>query len=428
MHAGREGTVLAALVALGLALRIALALVVPPGQAPDEMAHGRYVAHVAATGTLPVQPVAKETPGEWSTFAGGDPGWQSYQPPLAYLLYVPVWRALEAAGVGEAGRIRGLRLQSACWGAVLVAVGWAAVARLTAAGDPRRVLVALVLALVPGFAGNAAVVNNDGVANLLAAALWLPLGAGRGVRAALAAGALFGGAMLAKLTVLALAPLLVVVPWLRGRELRAALRDGTLAAVVAGVLLLPWMARNVAIYGHPLAIGVGSIAVAGLADVLPPEVLAAFARPAPERAFVQFWGAFGVYNNVTWPVGQWVLTAAAALALAGLFRARPDVGAPMLERLLPALGLAVVLAACGLAIFSLRYLAGWQGRYLYTVTLPVAVLLATGWTRATPPRWRPAFALALGIGLLVLDAGLVLKLAAFFARTPPARWPFEATL
>jgi hypothetical protein len=123
-----------------------------------------------------------------------------------------------------------------------------------------------------------------------------------------------------------------------------------------------------------------------------------------------------------------VLAPLALLAVAGAFRRRADLAAPALARLLPGFGLAVVLALVGLASFSLRYVAAWQGRYLYTVMLPLAVLAATGWARLTPPRWWPAFALALGIGLLVLDAGLVLKLAAFFTRVPPGAWAFSASL
>src|SRR5262249_44301279 len=161
----------------------------------DEAAHVRYVETVARTGVLPVQP--KQSFPRWE---------QAYQPPLAYLAFVPLWRTVAALGVGDDGRLRALRVQNAGWGAARPLVGWAVVARLAPAGDVRRLLVPLVLALFPGFAASASAVNNDALANLLAAALWLPLGASPGRRAALAAGAVFGAAALAKLTVLVLAP------------------------------------------------------------------------------------------------------------------------------------------------------------------------------------------------------------------------------
>jgi hypothetical protein len=252
--------------------------------------------------------------------------------------------------------------------------------------------------------------------------------AGAGIRTAVVTGAVFGIAALAKLTVLVLAPLVVVVPWLRTRDVRSALRDGVVAGGTAALLLLPWMVRNVVLYGNPLAIGVGSVSFADLAALLPPEAIATLARPAPSRAFLQYWGAFGLYNNLTWPVVPAVLVPLAAVAVAGAFRPGVGLAAPGLARLAPAFGLALALAVAGLASFSLRYHAAWQGRYLYTVMLPAAVLLATGWARAVPLGWRPAFALALGIGLLVLDAGLVLKLASFFARVPQAMWMLSASL
>lgn len=224
---------------------------------------------------------------------------------------------------------------------------------------------------------------------------------------------------------LTLAPLLLVVPWLRGRDLRVALRDAAVAGAVAGAIGVPWMLRNVRLYGNPLAIGVGSIAFASLAGKLPPDAIAFLARPVPGRAFLQYWGAFGIYNNLAWSAATVVLVTLAALALAGVLRPARDLGG---LRLLPAFALALALAAAGLTVFSLRYHAAWQGRYLYSTTLPVAALLATGWARLVPPRWRPALALAFGIALLVLDGGVVLKLARFFARVPAAAWGLGATL
>ena len=88
----------------------------------------------------------------------------------------------------------------------------------------------------------------------------------------------------------------------------------------------------------------------------------------------------------------------------------------------------VALAAAGLAAFSLRYHAAWQGRYLYTAAVPVATLLAGGWHRIVPARWRPACAVLLAAGLLALDTTLVLRLHAFFTAMAAGRWPFTAHL
>jgi hypothetical protein len=290
-------------------------------------------------------------------------------------------------------------------------------------------VAALVVALFPGFAANASVLNNDTLANLLAAALWLPLLAhGPIVRAAVQSGLIFGAACLAKLSVLALAPLLFIVPLCRDpRRPGEALRHGIVAGIVTAALMLPWMARNHLVYGSPLAIGVGSLPFAALAGIVPDEMIADAARPRPDRAFLQFWGHFGIYNNLHWTPLPYLLATLTGLGLLGWLR-RPVAADDAFTRAAVAALLALALAAAGLAIFSLRYHAAWQGRYLYTATVPVAMLLAGGWHRIVPARLRGAFTLILAAALLALDTMLVLRLHEFFAATPPTRWPFTAAL
>jgi hypothetical protein len=411
-----ERALWAALVLAGLAVRLAFAAVVPPLQAPDERAHLRYVEFVAREGALPVQP-----PRDIQRDVAFWP--QYYQPPLAYALFAPLERALRSAGADEATRLRALRAQNALYGAATVLVGLLVMARLTPPGDPRRLLAGLVLALWPGFAGNAAALNNDALANLLAAALWLPLLAPSRPRSPWLAGVLFGLALNAKLTALVLAPLLWLVPWLvRRDEPRGALRFAAVAGGIAAGLLAPWLARNVVVYGDPLAIAFGSISFEWLATQLPPEQVAALAAPRPARVLGVFFGQFGIYLNLRWTpvfVGLVPLTAIAAL---GWLRRSAAAGDAVLSARAPALLAAVVLAAAGLAWFSLRYYGGWQGRYLYTVMVPLAALLAAGWARWQPA--RPGWALAAMLAglLLALDAGLVWKLHDFFTALGPARW------
>jgi hypothetical protein len=155
--------------------------------------------------------------------------------------------------------------------------------------------------------------------------------------------------------------------------------------------------------------------------------VAAAARSRPDRAFLQFWGHFGLYNNLHWNVIPYVLVPLASLALLGWVRRAPAADRAFTRGALAALA-AVALAAIGLTAFSLRYHAAWQGRYLYTTALPVAMLLAGGWHRIVPAHRRGAFTLALAAGLLALDAILVLRLHEFFTTTPQARWPFTAEL
>lgn len=415
----RDRLVVAALVTAALALRAALALVIAPLQAPDEAAHLRYVETLGRTGRLPVQPAEPQ------------PYWeQFYQPPLAYTLFVPVDKSLEAAGFLQTGRLRALRLTNAIYGALTVLAGYAVTARLTPAGDMRPILVAAVVAFFPGFAANASVLNNDALANLLAALLWIPLvGGDDGRRTAWVTGGLFGAACLAKLSVLALAPLLILVPLCHDpRDLRGGLRHAVLAAIVAGAIMLPWMLRNYHVYGDPLAIGVGSISFTKLAAGLPPDAVALLAHPQPARAFSQFWGHFGIFNNLHWQIVPLVLVPLAGLGLLGWVIPRAAGSGERFGRVAAGCAAAVVLAAAGLASFSLRYHAAWQGRYLYTATVPLALLLAGGWHRLVPARARLAFAAVLVVILIALDVLLVLRLDAFFSSVPRRLWSFTAEL
>jgi hypothetical protein len=410
---------LAAVFAVAFAARLAMALVVAPFQAPDEAAHLRYVEFLGRTGRLPVQPPTP-TPHYWEQF---------YQPPLAYAALAALEKPLAAAGFSEHDRLRALRVANALLGSSIAPMAYAAVARLVPPGDWRPLLAALVAALLPGFAANASVLNNDTLANSLAAALWLSLlSRGPAMRVAVTSGLVLGAACLAKLSVLALAPLLFVAPLcLDSRRPGDALRRGAVAGLVAAAFVLPWLVRNQLVYGSPLAIGVGSIPFASLAGILPDEMIAAAARPRPDRAFLQFWGHFGIYNNLHWRVLPYTLVPLASLGLAG-WVCRPHMPEGRFARAAAAALVALALAAAGLTAFSLRYHAAWQGRYLYTAAVPVAMLLAGGWHRIVPARLRSAFALFLVASLLALDALVALRLHAFFSATPAARWPFEAEL
>jgi hypothetical protein len=412
-----ERALLAVLVLAGLALRVALAFAVPPFQAADERAHVRFVEHLVAEGALPVQPEHDlvEALRFWP---------QYYQPPLAYVLMTPLYALVSSTGASEAARVRALRCQNALVGALTVWVAFAVAARLTPRRDPRRLAVAALVALLPGFAASAAAVNNDALANLLAAALWLPLlRMHDSRRACWAAGLLFGAACATKLTVLPLAPLLLLVPWLARRDapLRA-LRRAALAGALALLVFLPVALRNTLVYGHPLAIGAGSISFEWLAGVLPAEQVAELARPDPLRAVLEFWGQFGIYQQLRWwpvPLAGGLLALA---ALAGWLRPGTRALRDAFEQQLPAFAAPLVLSALALALFSLSYYGGWQGRYLYTGMLPAAALLAGGLDRLTPARLRWAGLAALTGALLALDAGLVRALVQFFEQTRALRW------
>jgi hypothetical protein len=409
------------LVGAAFLVRIAFALAVPAFQAPDEQAHLRYVAHLREHRVLPVQP-------ERSLEMFADPMHQAYQPPLGYLLFVPVEQWLAASDAKAPARLRAVRIQNAFYGAATVLVGTLLAARLTRRGDPRRLLVAVVLAFFPGFVAVGSAANNDSLANLLAAVLWLTL-VPRDGRSAWRAGLALGAACLAKLTSLVLAPLLLLVPLLQHRwDFRGALRFALVAGAIAALTMLPWMLHNVSVYGNPLAIGVGSLSAEWLATVLPADQLALAMRPRLDNAFFQFWGRFGVANNLAWSGVPIVSVTLVLLALVGWMWPRIPRPPDRFERWAPTFVVAVALAFGGLFYFSMGYAGAWQGRYLYGAMVPVALLLAGGWERRLPDRswWVPVAVIALS--LLAVDVIALVKLHQFFATHPPASWMFFTRL
>ena len=418
-----ERRVVVGLVAVAVAIRVGFALTLPPLQSPDERAHFDYVQHLAAHRTLPVQP--ELTPAE------AFEGWpQSYQPPLAYLTFVPVAAATRAWDAGPGQRLRALRLQNAIYGGLLVAIVFGIARRLRPPGHPLRLLAPLFVACLPGLAGNAGSLNNDTLANLLAAGLWwVWLALAPGLRRSLAIGVLFGAACLTKLTAATLAPLLLVVPWLQRRSLRGALAEGCLAAALALLLMLPWMLRNLALYGDPLAVGAGSFAFETLTGVLPPDLIEQARQPAPGKALLQLFGRFGVANNLSWTPVPSVWLPLAALGLAGWLRPRSTGGsADDFTTWAVGFTLAALLTGAGLVAFSLGYYGAWQGRYLFVCITPIALLLCEGGARWLP-RGRTALAIALlAVLLIALDVALIWQLDGFFADTPARLWGQRTSL
>ena len=244
--------------ALYLVLGVAYAVRTPPWQAPDEPAHLQVIAQLAENGCCPVI-----APGDWDQALLGELTsarfapqlltaiptiqYEDHQPPLFYLLAMPVY---QAAG----GSLPAVRLLSLVLGAGVVMAAYAAARMLLPAQGWLAVSAAAFTAFVPQHLAMLASANNDAQAELIVAlGLLLVIAYLRGTSERGLAWA-FAGAAAVLVAVFALAALPAgsVAPILTGA---AALAMGAASAVL-------WRWRGAV---PPALIGVALGAVAGLA-------------------------------------------------------------------------------------------------------------------------------------------------------------------
>ena len=384
------------------ALVVGYVVLTPPWQNPDEPAHFNYVKFVATTGGLPVL-----QPGDWDSDLlnrlkngilqpSDDIGairYESWQPPLFYLVAAPVYRL----GPADAALYR-VRVLDAVFGALTLALGYAA-ARKVFAGV-LQAAVPLAMVGVPMFTAVAASFGADALANLLAAAIvLLLLRQLRGEPRPLLSGALIGLGVLTKLELAIFVPLAIGLVTLRSARPR---RDALVLVATVGVLISPWLIHQVTSYGwaDPLAIARHSQVVADQPRFpgLSAEWLGQFAT----ISFHSFWAQFG-WMAVVAPDRLYVIWGAVTIAaVVGLLVSR----AWMREHAYQFLLVTVAIAFVAYVGYNLAFVQ-FQSRYLFTALVPIAILVVRGWS-AFPP--RPWSALVLAAALVMLNAYALLRI------------------
>jgi 4-amino-4-deoxy-L-arabinose transferase-like glycosyltransferase len=452
----RIGLLLLALFTLGKSL--VWVAVNPPFNSGDETAHLQYVMQLRNTGQLPVFKFAPDcSPGENSTPA--DPAalqlirdtgyaevvpftvkpYESYQPPLYYLVAALV--ALPLARDDALGTLYASRVVSALLVTATVIIAAFAVRELTLKPWLGLVVGAL-LASLPTFGFFGGLANTDNMLNLFAAAttlaaLWLLRTPRRLLSGSLLLGALAGGALLSKVSGLALVPvgLLAIAfalstttsgdgpDWWRAflRNLRTwafwrrLLVYGGLYAVGLLVVAGWWMARNVVEYGDLTATANHfkygatcwgpTIAAEGPGKV--PAYLANLAMLTPFSFIANFgWGDEHVGRTFYFAVILPLLLVDIFLGLRWLTRHAGRL-LPFQQQGLVVLGVQVFMT---FALFiSFNFTVQYQpvGRYLFMAVLPITGFLAIGLLMpfANNPRVTRVLLVAALAGLTALTIG-----------------------
>ena len=404
------------------------AVYTPAWQAPDEPAHYNYVRHLVEERRLPElrpgdYPVeyleeikAARFPPEMSV---APIRYESHQPPLYYLLAAPVYALGRALGMQTP--LLPLRLFSVVLGIALVAGGYAVVRRAWPARPILAWGTAAFMATLPMHVAMTGVMNNDVLAALvLTQVVWLLLWVGqRGWTAQRSVwiGLLLGLALLTKLQAYIAVPL-VGLAWLwdaerlrrRSEPLGPSVQRALIVGGVALLLVLPWLARNVAVYGlgDPLAMARHDQVVVGQLTTreLVGEIgIGALMQRLVQTTFQSFWGQFG-WMGVLLPLRVYqALAALSALALLGIVDALPALRTAWRDESqrysLILLGAWGGFTAAGFIWYNLQYVQH-QGRYLFPALVPLGLLFAVGIQRLL--QHRPLWVM----GLLALTATALL--------------------
>jgi 4-amino-4-deoxy-L-arabinose transferase-like glycosyltransferase len=222
---------------------------IPDIGAPDERQHTNYIIDLVTTDRFPV-------------FNPHDPNatenYERHQPPLYYALGT-VW--CKITGIHDfQDRDSGLRLRALnC----VIGAGTVAGTFFLAYWGFRREDVALAatafVALLPMLAALSGSITNDAL--LICLCTWVLALCAKGVRdgwttmLAVEVGFLTGLALLTKTTALALAPILLLVAFIKQPSRPTPAMVGVCAAACV-LVVAPWWARNQVLYGDPLALKV----------------------------------------------------------------------------------------------------------------------------------------------------------------------------
>lgn len=405
-------TALAAILVVGVLLSGLFAVRILPWKQPDESAHFLYFKYLATAHRFPVL----KSKAESSLY-------EAHQPPLYYLISLPVYAAFR--GAGDIPAMYALRLWTGLFGVgTLWFVWWLAQGLF-----PRRPVLCLsataFVALLPMHLYIVSSVGNDALAGMICAAtvavLVRSLTKPVTPRLALGLGVLVGLGLLSKTTCLFLAPLVAVrFAWASPRERVSAgqwLKHTGIAVLAAAVVAGWWLTRNQMLYGDPFAVGRFNqvfIDAPHPAHLLNKGLsLAGYVRFVMELVFLTFWGLLGEVNDAVHrlallELGNLQTDGLLCLGLGLVFIAATALGALGARSVWPEnprgeatkRGLVLVLLGTTLVVlsfiqFNVTYIQV-QARYLQPAVWGFALFFAAGPERlpTAGSRWAARFLLA----------------------------------
>jgi hypothetical protein len=420
----RDNLALVAILALFAILATGYSVIVPLGEAPDEVPHFTYIRYLAEHHRLPVgaeehegfQPPLYYFIGAASTFwidtsdfvvrANGDYSFTDDLPPFNLLLHTTE-ESFPYHGWALAWHL--LRLLSVAMGAATV---WATyfIAREI---FPRERYIAVGAAafnaFLPQFLFISGVINNDNLAACLSALMLLVtvriLRGARGYGHFLLLGILTALGVMAKTSLLNFYAIVLLtiglVLWQEKAELRSSVRRGIILLLLSGLPFVViagwWFVRNQLLYGDPL----------GWALVLAANAL----REAPLTLADIQWLIWGLYRSFWY---RWIgielelpfyvaLAIPCVLALVGLLtlpwrREQLSPGSPLM---LSVLGIYFLMVAGSLIPWTATVQGTDQARLLYPALPAIVIFMFLGWAQLVPKKWGTHLACGVGGAMLL---------------------------
>jgi hypothetical protein len=398
----------------------------PRWEAPDEPAQFNYVRHVAETGTLPVLNLGdydqayleKIKSQKFPPTLSIDPiRYESYEPPLYYLLAAPIYLAARSAGIDA---VLVLRCFSVGLGAILLLLAH----RVFVWVFPSNSFLALAgvgfMATVPMHVAMGAAINADTFAEVVLAVLLLvSLARARGAMGErnflLLGGIVYGLVLLTSIKLYAGGLLLILAELAaRGWRLEAkALRTLLLLFGLSLLVSVWWFARNALLYGGGDILGLARhdavvagqpttvewVSEHGLKNVLGDFFIITF------KSFWAQFGWMGVLVNDRIYVGLFMLTAVAFLGtIAWIFRTTRDrvQDSAATWPVWVLLGAWLVAATSDHVLYNLHYFQP-QGRYLFPALIPIAAFGVVGLNEFLDKRYAKLIFFLLYFVMLGLD-------------------------
>jgi 4-amino-4-deoxy-L-arabinose transferase-like glycosyltransferase len=400
-----ERGILALIVLAYIALGILYAVTTPLWQVPDEPAHYNYVRYLVEEKRFPVLQMGdydqaylhEITTQQFAPALSIDPiRYEYHQPPLYYVLAVPLYAAF-------GGALLPLRLLSVGFGAALLVVAYL----VGKAMYPDRAWPALgtaaFIAFIPQHIAMTAGVENDTLAELILGLVllrlirWLRADAPGSTWQLIGTGALMGLALLTKSGVYIVLPLALIAVGLKFFRLvpsdtgkssryqlnaRPALRAAAALLLPALLLGLPWFIRNALVYGGLDILGLGQhgrvvVGQPRTAEWIAEHGWVKLSGIFSSTTFHSFWAQFGwmaVPIDARIYAALRLLTILVLLGLVFRFadaweaRQRPSSAA----LLLTSSGLLTLATYLG---YNLTFYQA-QGRYLFPALIPLGI----GWS------------------------------------------------